>query len=348
MTTSTITPEIVCFAQAVRVALADLPVEEVDDLTEGLEADLGEAMAEDPRRELPDPVEYALELRIAAGLPVRTATNRGGIGHAFAVFAENLRETRRSTAESLRQSPFIAAMLDLFTELRPAWWLVRAWLAYLLIAGVWFGKQSALPTDLGLWVVLVVLAAVSVQWGRGQWLPKSGLPWLIGAGNIIAVFLLLPALTYANNGSGGYGAGFDDGVSSASASSGGRGIALNGKSVTNIFAYGADGMPLSQVQLFDQSGRPLTPQRDLNRDECSAGDCGADANGRTWAPVPLETGSTALNVFPLSMVSTITATNGQLVANPGARAESVKPPFLKVPAVLSTNVAPKKSVENNN
>ena len=43
MTTSTVTPEIVEFAQGVRAALADLPAEEVDDLTEGLEADLAEA-----------------------------------------------------------------------------------------------------------------------------------------------------------------------------------------------------------------------------------------------------------------------------------------------------------------
>ena len=79
MTTSTVTPEIVEFAQGVRAALADLPAEEVDDLTEGLEADLAEAYAEDLQRELPDPAAYATELRAAAGLPMRTKGAKSGV-----------------------------------------------------------------------------------------------------------------------------------------------------------------------------------------------------------------------------------------------------------------------------
>ena len=72
-------PEIVTFAEGVRAALADLPAEEVDDLTEGLEADLAESLAEDLRRTLPDPVAYAAELRLAAGLPGRAAPARRGV-----------------------------------------------------------------------------------------------------------------------------------------------------------------------------------------------------------------------------------------------------------------------------
>ena len=79
MTTSTVTPEIVEFAQGVRAALADLPAEEVDDLTEGLEADLAEAYAEDLQRELPDPAAYATELRAAAGLPLRAKAAKTGV-----------------------------------------------------------------------------------------------------------------------------------------------------------------------------------------------------------------------------------------------------------------------------
>lgn len=347
MTTSTITPEIVRFAQAVRAALADLPREEVDDLTEGLEADLGEAFAEDLERELPDPAAYAEELRNAAGLPVRTDSAKRGIGHAFTAFAENLRETRRNAVESLRQSPFMAALLDLFAELRPAWWILRAWVAYLLIAGFWLGKQAVLPTDLGLWVVMLVLAAVSVQWGRGHWLPRSGLPWLIGAGNVLAVLVLLPAFAFVNSGSGGYDLGYNDGFSSALAPGDGHGITLNGKTVTNIFAYGADGNPLSHIQLFDQEGRPLVPQLDPSRDGCADIDCVADSKGRTWVPVPLATGVTALNVFPLSLIATTSESNGKVITDRDAEVEAPKPPLLKVPAVLSPPAATKKSVKNN-
>jgi hypothetical protein len=65
----TITPQIASFAEAVRDALYDLPDEERDELTGGLEADLAEEYAEGHARDLPDPVEYATELRDAAGLP---------------------------------------------------------------------------------------------------------------------------------------------------------------------------------------------------------------------------------------------------------------------------------------
>ncbi|TFD05650.1 hypothetical protein E3T29_13490, partial [Cryobacterium sp. TMT1-66-1] len=69
------------FALAVRAALNDLPADDVDDLTDGLEADLTEQAADvdagdaaAPGFDLGDPVAYADELRGAAGLPVRGAT----------------------------------------------------------------------------------------------------------------------------------------------------------------------------------------------------------------------------------------------------------------------------------
>ena len=61
------------FASAVRAALSDLPADEVNDLTEGLEADLAEHFDEDPDEPMPDPIAYADELREAAGLVPRTA-----------------------------------------------------------------------------------------------------------------------------------------------------------------------------------------------------------------------------------------------------------------------------------
>jgi len=89
------------FAAQVRGALADLSTEVVDDLTEGLEADLIDAMSEDPKAKSAEdltlndlierfgkPTDYASELRGAAGLetgpivenqPVRRTVKRSRV-----------------------------------------------------------------------------------------------------------------------------------------------------------------------------------------------------------------------------------------------------------------------------
>ena len=74
MITTTPTDE---FAAKVREALSDLPPDELDELTDGLEADLAER-AEESGLELGDPSAYAEELRAAAGYPPRSATSHLG------------------------------------------------------------------------------------------------------------------------------------------------------------------------------------------------------------------------------------------------------------------------------
>jgi hypothetical protein len=164
MTTSTVAPEIVAFAKGVRAALSDLPPEEVDDLTEGLEADLAESLAEDLRRTLPDPVAYAAELRTAAGVPPRK-TERRGLAAELGRARDRARE--RLVAERDR-NPAVASALDFVVTLRPAWWLVRAWVATWLLAWI-FGVQDGWWFGGVFWIVLPVLALVSVQWGRDSW-----------------------------------------------------------------------------------------------------------------------------------------------------------------------------------
>lgn len=127
--TLNITTEITEFARRVREHLGDLPAEEVDDLTDGLEADLAEAFSESPSAGLPDPRAYALELRDAAGLP-ESVESRGGVRRAFGGVANGLREQRAEFAANLRKNPTTARVLDFFVELRPAWWILRAWVAF--------------------------------------------------------------------------------------------------------------------------------------------------------------------------------------------------------------------------
>ena len=64
------------YVTAVRGWLGDLPPDEVEDLTGGMEADLSERAAESGERLgglLGEPQAYAAELRSAAGLPPRAA-----------------------------------------------------------------------------------------------------------------------------------------------------------------------------------------------------------------------------------------------------------------------------------
>lgn len=332
MTTSTVTPEIVEFAQGVRAALADLPAEEVDDLTEGLEADLAEAYAEDLQRELPDPAAYATELRAAAGLPLRTKAKSG----VLSSLKLGWKDTRADLAVAIRRNPALASAAEFLVTLRPVWWITRAWLAAWLVAS-FFGNERGFGMAGTWWLVFVAFAVVSVQWGRGRWHGK-GVPALIVVGNVVAVLAFLPATTSAGQNSGGYEMGFEDGV--AGATNDPPALALHGQPVTNIYAYGADGKPLDHVQLFDQAGHPLDPF-DV---ESGSQPCGDEDCMSLVRPSLLETGQSVRNVFPLNLVRAQWDDDaGATVPIPGATAEVPKAPFVQVPAVQ----LPKKVAKSN-
>ena len=327
MTTSTVTPEIATFAQGVRTALADLPGDEVDDLTDGLEADLAEAYAEDLQRELPDPTEYAAELRLAAGLPVR-AKVKGG---TFAAVADSLRDSRRDMGAAIRRNPALSGLADFLITLRPVWWVLRAWLATWLVASVFGGQQGYWFSGTGWFFVLAAFATISVQWGRGLWRGKGAGPLLV-LGNVFAAIVLLPVVAAADDWSSSdyYTDAYAGGQPEQS-----TGMTLDGQSVTNIFAYGADGKPLTGVQLFDQDGRPLETHLDPFRDECGDGECAFSADGLTAAPVQLETGVTARNVFPLAFLTGLMdEVTNEVSPDPKAVPQPAKAPFVKVPAVM--------------
>jgi hypothetical protein len=337
MTTSTVTPEIVEFAQGVRAALADLPAEEVDDLTEGLEADLAEAYAEDLQRELPDPAAYATELRAAAGLPLRAKAAKSGV---LSSLKQGWKDTRADLAVAIRRNPALASAAEFLVTLRPVWWITRAWLAAWLVAS-FFGNERGYGMAGTWWLVFAAFVVVSVQWGRGHW-HGNGVPALIAIGNVVAVLVLVPVFGAASSWDGNNGGYYSEPVP-ASADS--KGITLEGKSVTNIFAYDAEGKPLKNVQLFDQDGRPMVAHLDPVRDECFDGTaCTAGADGQTFAPSKIETGASVSNVFPLSLVGTVLDNEtGEPTIDPTAVPQLPKAPFIKVPAVLT----PEKVAKSN-
>ena len=100
MNSTRIPAEISAFATSVRHALGDLPAQEVDDLTDGLEADLAQVYAGEHPRALPDPSAYAMELRTAAGLTVGAKAVKGLRAEAAGL----ARNARRSWDNTLQQS----------------------------------------------------------------------------------------------------------------------------------------------------------------------------------------------------------------------------------------------------
>lgn len=335
MNTSTLPTEIVAFAAAVRASLSDLPADEVEELTDGLEADLAEAYAEDLARELPDPAAYADELRGAAGLPTPEAVTKTGrvrpIVDAFAA-------TGRDLQRSLRANAFTAAAWDFVVTLRPAWWIVRGWAAYqavdLLMLGAW--KTNVLPPDLPRWILLVVMVVGSVFVGLRRW--PAWVRHAIVVGNAVAVWVLVAAFANVATAADVMGA-YDEGEQNSYSGQvmqgpDGTGVYLNGSEVTNIFAYDAKGRRLDGVQLFDQDGKPVATsvpggngclEKSLEDDTC--------ATPGAWLPTQLETGATAWNVYPMQMAES--SFESPMTPLDGVEAQDRPAPFVKVPALMS-------------
>jgi HAAS len=235
------------YVAAVRAWLADLPADEVEDLTAGMEADLAERAAESGGTLgalLGEPEAYAAELRSAAGLPPRSAS----------VVADAAPPREPWTDRLAREGHELVARQPWLRELRPTWWLVRGAVAGWVVASVLgTGRVLALPligAALSLWLGLVL---------RRREPLGAGPRFSLGAGNALAVLLLLPMLAFYTSGSSGY----DD---SAVADPGyPPTVVANGEPVENLYAYDAAGNRLDGVRLYDQNGRPLTVGLDAPR-----------------------------------------------------------------------------------
>jgi hypothetical protein len=133
------------------------------------------------------------------------------------------------------------------------WWLVRA-AALWLLATRPLGAEWV-PDDPFSIASLLVFALVSVQWGRGKWLPTR---WLKATRRFLDVVAIL-AIPFLLAGMNEYVAiAMVRSSASAAYESSTAGLAVEGARVRNIFAYDADGQPIERVQLFDQNGQPLT------------------------------------------------------------------------------------------
>ncbi|WP_368496975.1 hypothetical protein [Herbiconiux sp. A18JL235] len=287
--TATLDKAIAEFAAAVRRHLDDLPLEEIDDLTGGLEADLSEqASDEQGDLHLDDPASYAAELRASAGLPPRTSSALP-LRRRVRQQLDELEAATRRVVHSTRVGSGLAGFA---LALRPVWWVLRGWVVYQLLTVVMLGRSELVPSGFFLWVVLFASIVLSVQWGRGRWAPGSFLRVLRVAVSVIAIVALPFVTVWALN-----EARANQGYDPVAAYPDPTGLQLDGERVTNIFGYDAEGNPITDLQLFDQNGNPLvTVGAGFVDDEYSYND-----DGSTFL-VPVTDGprGSIWNVYPLS------------------------------------------------
>lgn len=270
------------FAAAVRQHLSDLPREEVDELTDGLPADLADRLGDGG--ELGDPAGYAAELRQAAGLPPRTTSpdsSPAAVPLRDRVAAWGDRAQRWVTATPTRR-----AVSEFVVALRPVWWVLRGLVLAALIA-------LFLNWGLAWWLAVTALAAivVSVQWGRGKWAVSAWGRWVRRIASAVVIVALLPmsALVMERASQAFTQTSEEPWVQ--------PGLTSDGEMITNIFAYDCAGDPLSEVRLYRPDGRPL---------HTGSGEPGGDFG---WTPMSEGPGemrrnaATAMpdewNVFPL-------------------------------------------------
>ena len=243
----------------VRASLADLPAAERDDLLEDLPGHLIETLAETGGlAQLGSPQAYAAELRSSAGLPpgpiVPDRPRR--VSEAASSFAGAVGERASRLAAAVGEQPYGRQMLAFLPELRPGWWVLRGYLLTAVPAAFGLLFDLGVPPFVTLFgsdalglVATAVAVVASVRLGRrttGAPLPRRQ---LVVAGNVALVGLCLVA-------GAGLRAqiGFNEGVVYAADTS-----YLQGPDggISNIYAFDADGRQLTDVQLFDQEGRPL-------------------------------------------------------------------------------------------
>lgn len=289
--------DVAAYVDEVRAGLADLAGDDREDLVDGLEADLTERLLEtdpgaSPERVLGPPAAYAAELRAAAGFPSVPTRGRRDWGRA----TERVRERLVAAGER----PAVRALAEFLVAMRPAWWVIRAWIA-LQVADLWFGGWPSswmISVDGYFWGGLILLAAiaVSVQIGRGAWWPDSErspwprrLLWGLNAFAVAAIPFVLGSMPTTQSG------GYDVGWARDPGRFADNGLRVDGRPVHNVYAYDAAGKPVLGVQLFDADGKPIAVSDYRSRE------------GRSWGsyyvayawPWTMSEADDSTNVFPI-------------------------------------------------
>src|SRR5699024_10174957 len=92
----------------------------------------------------------------------------------------------------LRAEAWWPLVEDLAVALRPAWWVLRAWVVYQLVVAMLGVGSGWLPRHTSAWLLLGGLVVVSAQPGRGLWFTSRRADAVLRAVSVVAVVALLP------------------------------------------------------------------------------------------------------------------------------------------------------------
>ncbi len=311
MTASVVRPDVARFVQDVRAALGDLAPDEVDDLTDGLAADVTDALGDGDISTLGDPSAYAAELRSAAGLPPRATEG------SRPVEPPPHRRLLDGVSGWLDRQAWWPATRDFLVVLRPVWWVIRGWAVFQLVfaQGPLLDLGRVLTRDPLALLVLLALVVASVQVGRRS--DRFDKPLR----SVVLVFNTFVVLCILGSALAGSGDSEPDvapvGMPTVS------GLWANGSPVRDVFAYDGQGRLVPVVQLYDQDGRPIELAEEVRMS--------SDDQGRTVeaAPAVNADGRRLWNVFPIrqQLVTEVTE-DGQV--RPTPRPIATAPPFRSV------------------
>jgi len=155
-----------------------------------------------------------------------------------------LPEPRRVSSAALRVSTLVpAGVRQLLTSVRPAWWVVRAGLAALLIVST----VSAGPNTRAVGL-LTLLFALPSAWLAQQVRRSRGWAWVSLPLNMFAVGVGL-ALIAGTGQPAAFALATSSHMSIRSAPS---------LAVDNVYPFDSAGRPLTTIYLYDQDGKPIT------------------------------------------------------------------------------------------
>lgn len=328
MTTAVLINHVAAYAAAVRNHLGDLGPEQVEDLTDGLEADLAEAL-DDPTRPvtgeilLPAPSAQHVggagasteKLPAAAevgGTSVLDLAARFGPPEAYAdelrsaagippAVPSGVRRRRRSPLGVLRETveplttrvaahPRWPAVREFLVSLRPVWWVARGWALFTVGALMTGGDVVLLPRDLVALALMLLLVVTSVQYGRGAWVPPSRFAGVLTALSVLAIV----TLPFAAASQGSVPSGFVQEDYAVASSVPADGVYIDGEPVQNLFVYGADGLPVDGARIVDEDLRPVVvggPEGFYDEETGS---------GSGWQPREDAEGREVWNAYPLA------------------------------------------------
>ena len=244
--------DVASYAAAVRSALSPLPAAEREILLEDLENHLTEVASESEvslEERLGKPGDYAAELKLAygAGGDARSASRH-----------TRFRDRGAALLKTVAGDLPYRDVRALLPELAPGWWVLRAYLAVLILAFIFRRGTNLSPlpnpfSSSGLLQIVVTLVAVAVSIRLGRRALPINRWWrggVIGL-NVVIALLALPVLASMGTGNNTYEYSSDPYISSAAAGS--------YPGITNIYPYTRDGKPLKDILLYDQDGRPIVP-----------------------------------------------------------------------------------------